>query len=401
MNQFLKIFHQTSWQVLGKAITAFSTFIILGIIARNYGEQGTGQITLALTYLNMFFLLADFGLNAHFLRVMEPLDKEKQKILWRKLLGTRLIWASILVAVAIMLLPLVKFASGQFANLVILGSLAIVGSAVFLTTNLIFQKKLRYDLSVIASSLGALIYLGLIFWFANARAPLEFLILAQVGSWILIAFSALGLVKRYFQTIMPIFDIKFVTSEIKSSWPIGTTLLLNVVYFRADAFLVAYFRSVSDAGIYNVAYSVFQSALVLPTFIMNAYYPMMLKSFKGIKLVGLGLFLLSALGTILMIIFAPFITHLLTGGGFSGSSQSLQILSLGFPAYFLSSLLMWFLISQGRYKKMLILYTSGLAVNLILNFIYIPKYSFVAASWTTVISEYLILAMQFGVLLFG
>lgn len=395
VNQFLKIFHQTSWQIFGKIITAFSTFIILGIIARNYGEQGTGRITLALTYLNMFFLLADFGLNAHLIRIMEALDKVQQQLLWRKLLGTRLLWASILVVISILLLPLVKFASDQFVILVILGSLMIVGSSIFLTTNLIFQRNLRYDLSVTASSLGALVSLGLIFFFARAGFPLEFLMLSQLCALILVALLALGIIKRYFQTISPIFDSKFLAGEIKNAWPIGAALLLNVVYFRADAFMVAYFKGVSDAGIYNVAYSVFQSTLVLPAFIMNAYYPMLLKSAKGIRFMRLGLFLLASLGTILTLILAPFITYLLTGGGFLGSSQSLQILSLGFPAYFVSALLMWVLISKGKYKTLLIIYTFGLIINLALNFIFIPQYSFYGASAITVISEYLILLLLF------
>jgi len=148
-----------------------------------------------------------------------------------------------------------------------------------------------------------------------------------------------------------------------------------------------------------VAYSVFQSALVLPTFIMNSYYPMMLKTFHGIKVVLLGLFGLAVLGTAATLILAPLIIKILTGGGFNGSTQSLQILSLGFPAYFISSLFMWILIARGRYKSMFLLYTSGLFLNLILNLLYIPKFSFIAASWTTVISEYFILGMQVVVLM--
>ena len=166
------------------------------------------------------------------------------------------------------------------------------------------------------------------------------------------------------------------------------------MYFRADAFLISYFRTPFDVGVYNVAYSVFQSALVLPTFIMNSYYPLMLKSFGNIKYVGLSLLGLSFFGTFFTLVFAPLVIEVLTGGGFAGSVQSLQILSLGFPAYFLSSLFMWIFIAKGKYKEMFLLYTSGLFLNLILNFLYIPKYSFLAASWVTVISEYFILLIQ-------
>lgn len=68
MNHFSKIFKQTSWQILGKVVTSVSTFVILGMVARNYGKEGTGVFTLALTYLAVFYVLSDFGFNAHVLK---------------------------------------------------------------------------------------------------------------------------------------------------------------------------------------------------------------------------------------------------------------------------------------------------------------------------------------------
>ena len=385
MSQLLKIFHQTSYQIIGKVVSVISTFVILGIIARNYGPSGTGIFTLTLTYLGIFYLLSDFGFNAHVLR--------KGSIEWQKLLGTRIIWSVVLVFIAVGLLPFWPFATEEFSRSVLIGSLAIIGSAIFVTANLLFQSKLRYDLSVLSSSIGTIISLFIFILLASLHYPISFLLIPHLLSWLVIAVVALFLVKKLLPKITPTFDKQYTKKLFLESWPIAATLGLNVVYFRADAFLIALFQGIADAGIYNVAYSVFQSALVLPTFIMNAYYPMMLKSSKGLKLVALGLFLLATLGTMLTLILSPFIIELLTGGGFAGAFQSLQILSLGFPAYFLSSLLMWMLVSRGRHKRLLLIYSFGLGVNLVLNFIFIPQYSIYGASAITVVSEYLILAL--------
>lgn len=366
-----------------------STFVILGLVARNYGVEGTGVFTLALTYLAVFYVLSDFGFNAHVLK--------KGEFEWQKLLGTRLVWAGILVVLAVALLPFLPFVP-EFSKAIWFGVLAILGSAIFTTCNLIFQNKLRYDLSVLASSAGTILSLLFFLFLTISKYPVSFLLFAHLSGWIIIALAALLLIKKFLRNVFPIYDIQYMTGLFKDSWPIAATLALNVVYFRADSFMIAYFKSVSDAGVYNVAYSVFQSALVLPTFIMNAYYPMMLKSLDKVKLMILGLLGLSLAGTFLSIIFAPLIIQILTGGGFWGSKESLQILSLGFPAYFLSSLLMWLLITKGKYKSMFLLYTWGMILNLILNFIFIPQYSFIAASWITVISEYVILLMQIFIL---
>lgn len=397
MQKVLIIFKQSLWQTLGKVVTSFSTFIILGLVARNYGEKGTGVFTLALTYLAISYLLSDFGFNAHVLRELK-VQSEKCKVEWQKLLGTRLIWSLVLAILSVGLLPFWPFATPEFSRAIIFGSLAIIGSGIFVTCNLIFQSKLRYDLSVLASSIGTIFSLIVFIFFTKAHFPISFLLFAHFLGWFVIAVSALVLVRKFLPAVTPLFNLQYAKNLFKSSWPIAATLSLNVLYFRADAFMIAIFKNTADVGIYNVAYSVFQSVLVLPTFIMNAYYPLLLKSLNGVKKVGLGLFAISVLGTVLTIFLAPLITGILTGGGFTGSTESLQILSLGFPAYFLSALLMWLLIAKGQYKKTLAIYTFGLIINLLLNFIYIPQYSFIAASWTTVISEYLILIMQAVVL---
>ncbi|MDO8576971.1 MAG: flippase [Candidatus Daviesbacteria bacterium] len=397
MSNFKKIFQQTFWQIAGKIITSLSTFIILGLVTRNYGKEGTGVFTLALTYLSMFYLVADFGFNAYVLSRVKGAGFRVQEE-WNKLLGTRLIWSMLLVGVAVGLLPFWPFSTPVFIKAVLFGGFAIVASSVFVTCNLIFQGKLRYDLSTLASGLGTVIGLVVFVLLSANKFSIPFLLIAHLISWIAIAGIALFLTKKLYQQISPVFDLAYEKNLFKKSWPIAATLSLNVLYFRADSFMIAYFKSISDVGIYNVAYSVFQGALVLPTFIMNAYYPMLLKSFNGVNRILLGLLGLSLIGTFTILIFGRVIIEILTGGGFNGSTQSLQILSLGFPAYFVSALFMWILVAKGRYKSMFLLYTSGLFLNLILNYIYIPQYSYIAASWTTVISEYFILGIQVVVL---
>lgn len=398
MQQFVKISQQTFWQILGKIVTAASTFIILGMVARNFGEAGTGVFTLALTYLAMFYLLSDFGFNAHVLRKVTG-NRLQVTGEWNKLLGTRILWSAVLVILAVATLPFWPFTSSQFSAAVLFGVLAIIGYSVFVTCNLIFQSRLRYDLSVLASSLGTLVSLGLFVLLSLQKYPVSSLLLAHLTGWVIIAAISLMLIKKFLPKITPVYDLGYIKQLFLDTWPIAATLALNVVYFRADSFMIAYFKGVSDVGIYNIAYSIFQSALVLPTFIMNAYYPLMLRSQKGIKIVGLGLLGMASLGTILTLILSPVVIKVLTGGGFAGSIAALQILSLGFPAYFLSSLLMWIMVVRGRYKLMMAIYGFGLVVNLTLNFIYIPGYSFLAASWITVFCEYLILGMQAVVLL--
>lgn len=401
MQSLIKISQQTIWQLLGKAVTSLSTFIILGMLAHSYGKEGVGVYTLATTYLAIFYLLADFGFNAHLLKELKSQSASwriKLKIEYQKLLGTRILWSVVLVIAAVALLPFWPFTTPDFQKTVLIGSLAILGSAIFTTNNLVFQYRLKYEFSTLSTVIGTLAGLGIFYWLVQIKQPLPYLIFNQLISWVTMAIISLLLLRKIFQNISPQYSLIFTRSLFKEAWPIAGTLALNVVYFRADAFILAFYKGVAEAGVYNLAYALFQTALVLPAFIINSYYPLMVRSLKDVKLIALVLALMGLVGTLLTYLLAPVMVNILSGPDFTGSITSLRILSLGFPVYFLSALLMMLLIIKKKYLLLLSIYGIGLVFNLLANLNFIPQYSFLAASWITVLSEGLILFLQLVVL---
>ena len=400
MKTLLKVSEQTSWQLLGKAVSAFSTIIILGMIARSLGESEVGILTLALTYLSFFILISDFGLNAHILPrfIKGNINRE-----WQKLLGLRAILTLVATLLAATLVFFWPDQSTVFTYTVLFGLFGVIQPGITLTTTAVFQSKLRFDLSVLASCFGSLVTLGLVWFFIRYGVGTPTLMVSYALGWSVTGVVALITVRKYISKLLPSFDFNFIKKTLLEVWPISAVIVLNLVYFRLDAFILARFYSYAEVGVYNLAYQIFQTLLVIPAFIMNSYYPLMLKNFSQdldkfkINLTkACGMMLGAAVGgTILTIILAPWVIHLISGGkGFDGSALSLQILSLGFPAFFLSSVLMWTLIILRRYKTMLVIYLAGLIINILLNLIFIPQYSYFAASWVTVLSEYFILLAQ-------
>ncbi len=367
------------------------------MIARVYGQAGLGQITLALTFVGMLMLMLDFGINGHLLRSFDKADKTMQKLIFNKLLGLRF-WlstalASVLFLGSLTILRSYTIQTHYFGVAVI----AVVGAGIFMSANLLMQNRLEYRLSIISSSIGSLIFALLsytvIVW---GLQPVGILWAYSVG-WLIIGAIALFFSKKIIGSLSPIFDLNFFKQTIGDVWPIGVTLALNTVYFRADTFLLAYLNNYAAVGLYNLAYQFFQTALVLPTFILNAYYPLMLKSTVDFKKITLILLVLAVAGTAATLAAADGLILLVAGSGYEGAALSLKILSLGFVAYFITSVLMWRLIARGLYKKVLSCYTLGLIFNLVLNYIFIPKYSFIACSIITVLSEYLILVLLLAI----
>lgn len=397
-----KVGGQTFWQLFGKVLTSISTILLLSLISRNYGESGIGVYTLAITYLGFFFLAGDLGVNAFGIKYLD-----KSPIYFNKILGFRLVHNTLLVIIAIIGATIFINDQPEVFWSILFGSLAIIGSGIFVTTNLVFQSKFRYDLSVIASSISSFVVLGLVYLYTLSQVTLPYLLLAQVVGWIVCAVIGLYLVIRFI-SIRPIYDFEFNKNMLRTYWPVAFTLLLNVIYFRIDTFIMTFSRGIVDVGVYNLAYQFFSNALVFPTFIMNALYPLFIKAHQKSEKALLPFMLKSAvvmgsigiLGTLVTYFLSPLLIRLVAGNqGFEGSIETLRILSFSFPAFFLSAVLMWGLVTLNLNKKMLAVYVIGFATNFVLNIIYIPQYSYIAASWVTVFCEYLILLLQLVVLI--
>lgn len=403
MQKLLKISQQTFWQGVVKLITTISGFIILGVVARTYGETGTGSFTLALTYLAFFYILSDFGFNAHLLGRLQG-DKLQEE--WRKLLGVRILWSSFLILLALILLNFIPVNSLDFKLAVLLGLVTILLFAINITAHCLFQAKLRYDLDILPTLLGVILCTLLIMVLSPLGVPIYYLILGYMLAWFVHSLGTILAASRFIPEIKPIFDLSYLKKLFIEVWPLSVTLVLNVIYFRVDVFILSFYHPVSQVGIYNMAYQVFQALLVLPTFVMNSFYPMMLETlkvkaeqfFKQIKLAFIALSLISILALVVTYLLSPMVIRLITGEGFIGSVESLRILSFGLPAYFLSSLMMWVMVAKKKYKDMVVIYGVGLLFNFLANLLFIPQYSYIAAAMVTGISEYLILILQIVVI---
>lgn len=398
MNKVVEIFKQTSWQLVGKVFTAASTLLILSLVSRSLGINATGVFTLALTYLSFFYLASDFSLNTH---ALHNLVKEDSKQEFQKLLGLRIIWASLLAVVSLIILFFWPNSQIEFQQAVIFGSLAIFGYALFTTSNSLFQAKLRYDLSIIAPIIGIIPTLGIIYLAIQNNWGVPGLMVGHMLGWIVCGGVSLYFVKK-FTPLTPIFSLNYIKLVVKSIWPISLTLVLNTIYFRLDAFVLSFAKTFYEVGIYNLSYQIFQFGLVLPTFIMNSLFPMLIRDYqkdkqsflRTILRAGFIMFNIGLLATVATFIFSSLIIDIISGqSAFSGAIETLKILSLAFPAFFVSAVIMWSLVVLKEYKKILLVYSFGLILNLLLNLIFIPKFSYLGAAFVTGVCEYLILSL--------
>ena len=393
----LLVAKNTVSQLVGRVVSSASILVATILIARTFGPQGYGELTKITSYVALFYLLADFGINAMYLQ----LKKDDGDETWNTLLGLRLVGSILLMFMAIAILSFLPRGSSQgYTDGVRFGIIvfapAILFQAIITTTNALFQEKLRYDLSMVAVVCGSLVTLGLVWLVTVSTAPLvgpvAAVIAFLVGSGVT-ALLALVLVKQ-FGTIRVKFDAVVAKQFLLASIPLGLTLLFNQIYFRIDSIILTLTRSTIEVGVYGFAYKFFDVALVLPTFFMNSVYPLLL-TVSGDKFRHMlwrsCIFLLvtSIVLVILMWMGSPLITRIRPD--FAGSVGALRILSLSLPLFFVSSLTMWTIIAQKRQMILIPIYGVSMIVNIILNSVFIPSHGYIAAAWITVLSEAIVL----------
>jgi len=404
-------------QVAARVASAASTFIITLILARKFGANGFGDFVKITTFIAFFYLLSDFGINAVFLQKDSSMttDAETSTRSWDTLVFLRLILSTVLILVSTIIIFLLPRGYSQgYTYAVRLGILMFAPTIIFqsLTTsaNALFQKHFRYDLSAYAVIIGSLLTLVLVAFtvYSSAFGTIMTAVVALFIGSAVTALSALYFAKQFRAPVHSKPNGSEIAALFYASIPLGATLLFNLVYFRIDSVILTLTRTTAEVGIYGLAYKMFELPLIIPTFFMNALYPVMLANLKDAgsfnihkQLLAKAAGLLFCISVLLPCIFwagAPLLTYIKSD--FVQSISALRILSLGLPFFFLTGLTMWTLIAYKKQRELAVIYAFSMVINITANILFVPSYGYMAAAWITLASEAIVLVLS-GITVFS
>lgn len=402
----------TVYQLVGKVFTALSTLVVVRLTSQYYGPSGVGDLSLILNYLNIFYLIADFGLNAIVVKRMVEKPEEEQ-LLFKALYGLRLVSGVTLAFLAILIAFMLPFNpetntgfSSAFKGGILLLGATILTQGIYLTATTVFQKRLSYGATAFAIAAGSVITMFVYVLFARPDISLLLPLVGFLTGGFLAALIAVSLLPfPYHSKYLPRVDLHIWKSIVLQSLPIAATLLLNVVYFKSDSFVLASLMPRDDVGIYGVAYKIFDQGIVVPVFFVNALYPILLqqvtyakeKLVRTLQTTAVLLFLGGIVLGLFEIITAPLLVAIVANGeNFSDSILPLRILALGLPFFFVSNLFLWLLVTLGKQKYLIFIYGASMIFNVVVNIILIPRYSYIASAILTGVSEAIVLALTMG-----
>jgi O-antigen/teichoic acid export membrane protein len=386
------------WQIVGKFGASLSALGITILIAQSLGSSMYGDYIKVTSFVTIFFLFVDFGLNAVVVRgssknTFSVLRQDVLSLLFlRFLIG---IFCMVVILVVMIVIPK-ESAYGYPITIrpfILLFSIVLVLQGCIISSNAVFQSVLLYQYQAISIIIGWISGLGFVYMYSvQQQLTLEYAVLGMLIAYGIQTLISMVFVKLLVVSFAPV-EWGRVRQLFFSSLPLGLLLIINVIYARSDQIIMAFTRPSWELGVYGYAYKYFDFLLTLPTFFVNAMFPGFIKKFSQGSTVfhthilrysymtfGISIFIFIA-----SYLFAPLLS--ISGRGFIESIFAFRILILGLPFFFLSNIFLWGLLVDKTPKRLFWLYGGVCIGTILINSIGIPLYGYVFAATTTVLSE--------------
>lgn len=392
-----KIAYNTIISAGARFIGLALSLITIGLIARYLGQVQFGYYAIVLVFLYFFSVLADLGLYSVCLRDISRIGADEKKIASNAF--TLRFFAGLfflgLAPVVVCFFPYPE----QVKMGVLIGAIGFWALSSQQVMVGVFQKYLKMDRVIAGELFGRLVQLGLVAFFIwRDFGFLSIVVAFAAGA--LVNFISVFLFTRGFIPISFRFDFVFWKKLLKESLPLALAIIFTVIYFKLDTIMLSLMKSPTDVGIYNLSYKMLESLLFFPAMFVGLVMPLMSKyaffdknKFKKIIQKTLDILLIFVVPMIAGVFFlSSYLVALVGGNDFILSGGVLNVLIISAGLIFLGVLFSNIIISLKKQKSLTIIYGLGAVFNLAANFIFIPRYSYYGAAWTTVLTELIVTA---------
>lgn len=422
---FKKIASNTLSQIFSKVVTAIIAIFLISLLTNYLSLEMYGLYSKIYNYIGIFVFLADLWLYAISIREISNNKKDSAKIVWN-VMTLRLILGIFILFIATFI---AFFIPGYDSTLAII---SIVIASIFTILQLLnssilalMQANMKVEFSAISLIIWKIINLWLIAWVAYFLYPKEFIensnyftpfiyimltwVISVAINTILNYFYARNIVKFCFN-----FDWEYIKHLFKISLPYWIALFLSVVYFKVDVIILSIMEwpELWDQSIalYSLPMKIVEVIMVLGWFYMTSLLPSLSKSFKDKnnfeleKLISISfkvLFSFASIVFVLGVLFRDYLVLIIANNDYLettslyNSSDAFLVVMWVVLFYFISLVFIYCLVASENQNKLLKINIVITIFNIIWNIILIPKYSFIWAWITTLLSQILLFILAY------
>ncbi|MDD4628425.1 MAG: oligosaccharide flippase family protein [Candidatus Peribacteraceae bacterium] len=405
-----KIASSTVWQLSSQITMAALSILNVKFVAVALSMELAGYYNSAYGFLQLFGILADFGLYAVSVREMSR-AKNREEV-FGALLFLRLVILCLSLSSAIFIAWVIPSWNGTpLPTGIVVASLAPFFTLLAGTMRSVFQVHYRLHYVFIAEvsqrilttiMLGMLVFLGFR-GSTDVRLYLYALYTGSVGALVLL-FISCWYARQYIRVSLWWSPV-LVKKLLKSAIPFGVAYLLLAFCRQFDMTIISLLRPDFDIQNANLGFvsRMADMGFLIPTFLLNSTLPIVSERRErgedASVLLGKTFLILLVLGTISLLFAAlwprPLISLLTTDRYLStaahpGADTALFLMSV--PMFFNGLILFSFYIFlvRGAWKRLALTLSIGATFSLIGNFLLVPPLGFVGTSYTAIATHALL-----------
>jgi O-antigen/teichoic acid export membrane protein len=381
------------WLTISKVLVYLLSFITVMLIPRYLGVEGYGQLNFVLSFIGVFLIFGDLGINTLTLR-----EVSKNNNLAKKYFNNLFLFKILLSLFLSVIIIVVSF----IINKPLIVKQILILSTVYLSFNILSNfclkflqsfQKLKYQsiYDILVKAFYVVFVLLFIYFNLGIAGVFWAHILTAIIGFLYILFSLKKQVKINLKQ-----DFLFIKKTMIKAWPFALGVLFTNIYFHFDTILISFIHGEYYVGLYSIGYTLYRFLLNMLSIFTITFFPVIARyAYKKN---------LNKVVSSLTYVILSFSIPLTIGGIF----LSKQIISFAFGKQYLNGIvpfniiLVFFLISSVKVIFVYLLYNRhyekfvlkfkiyATIINVLLNILVIPVYGIVGAAITTVISEWIL-----------
>ena len=391
-NSLKEILVNSGWMFLDTALKYLGAFFIGVWVARYFGPADFGLYSYAAAFTLLFSAFAGLGLKSIVVREIVRRPDNKDEILgssFLMMLGAGVIVWAISAGVILLVRP-----EDTIVQIIVL----IIGASyLFKSVNVIqyyFESQVKSKFVVIAKNISfAISSILKVLMITNDLGLRAFAFISLIDSILICLCLAMIGWKKGLELLRWRWNTQVAKSLLKDSAPLIFAGLFATIFLKIDQVMIGNTLDDSEVGYYAISVKLTELWYVFPTIIQVSVFPNLMKNKVAPKVLldkMYRLFSVLAIFSILIAIpisiFSGTIIKLLYGPEFieAATMLSISIWALIFVCFGVARLP--YLIATGNAKMSMYFGLIGASINVLLNFILIPKYGGNGAAVATLLS---------------
>ncbi|RAJ97697.1 PST family polysaccharide transporter [Larkinella arboricola] len=391
-----KAFANAGW-VFFDRIFRMATALLVGVWSARYlGPSQFGLLNFASVFPTVLTSLAGLGLaNVLITEIVRNKDYSENQ-----LLGTAFVLR--LIAGTVSLIAILITIQFLYSDQPVLQGMILFTSSVLVcqsvdVIDLHFQSRIKSKLSVVAKSIA----------FAFSTALRIYLLVNQFS---LLAFSSVVFVEVSLAALILVliynrqegqhmlkwrFNRQLATHLLHLSWPLMVSEFFIFIYMRCDQFMLKELATDMELGKFSAALRLSEVWYFIATAITSSFYPTIVslktqneeafqRAFR--KLLSL-LISISLLIAVFITFSASHLIDLLYGQQYTGADDILIIHIWSAVFVFMGVGSSYWFILHNEQRLLLIKTITGALINIVLNFVLIPRYGAIGTSFATLAAQ--------------